>query len=138
MQGVGRALRRLNESDRKGEDSQMRIFLSALSTAAAVSLLSGTSIARADEDNDQRNAYVVTPLVSDLKGAAAKQDPVLQNAWGVAFTPAASPFWIADNATGCATLYDADGTRVAWQLSPRCRGGAVPAPDCKPANPITT
>jgi hypothetical protein len=22
-----------------------------------------------------------------------------QNAWGVAFTPAASPFWIADNAT---------------------------------------
>jgi uncharacterized protein (TIGR03118 family) len=116
----------------------MRIFLSALSTAAAVSLLSGTSIARADEDNDQRNAYVVTPLVSDLKGAAAKQDPVLQNAWGVAFTPAASPFWIADNATGCATLYDGDGTKVALQVSIPLPGGAVPATDCKPANPITT
>jgi hypothetical protein len=45
-------------------------------------------------------AYAVTSLVSDLKGVGAIQDPVLQNAWGVAFTPAGSPFWIADNATG--------------------------------------
>jgi len=95
----------------------MKMFLSALLAAVAVSLLSGTSIARADEDNDHRNAYVVTPLVSDLKGAAANQDPVLQNAWGVAFTPAGSPFWIADNATGCSTLYGGDGTKVALQVS---------------------
>jgi uncharacterized protein (TIGR03118 family) len=114
----------------------MKMFLSALMIVMAVSLLSGTSIARADEDNDQRNAYVVTPLVSNLKGAAANQDSVLQNAWGVAFTPAASPFWIADNATGCATLYDGNGTKVAPQVSIPLPGGAVPATDCKPFNPI--
>jgi hypothetical protein len=39
-------------------------------------------------ENNERNAYAVTSLVSDLKGVAAVQDPVLQNAWGVAFTPA--------------------------------------------------
>jgi uncharacterized protein (TIGR03118 family) len=115
----------------------MKMFLSALMTTITISLLSSTSIARADEDNDQRNAYVVTPLVSDLKGAAF-QDPVLQNAWGVAFTPAGSPFWITDNATGCATLYDGDGTKVALQVSIPLPGGAVPPTDCKPVNPIAT
>lgn len=79
---------------------------------------------------DLRNAYAVTPLVSDLKGAAV-QDPVLQNSWGVAFTPAGSPFWIADNATGCATLYDGDGTKVALQVSIPLPGGTVPPTDCK-------
>jgi hypothetical protein len=47
----------------------MKMFLSALMTTITISLLSSTSIARADEDNDQRNADVVTPLVSDLKGS---------------------------------------------------------------------
>lgn len=74
--------------------------------AASVSIIAIcalTSIAaRAD-------GYVVTPLTSDLPGTAPNQDPVLQNAWGVAFTPGGSPFWIADNATGCSTLYDGAG-----------------------------
>ena len=56
----------------------------------------------------QRNAYKVTPLVSDVSGAAV-MDTRLKNAWGVAFSPAASPFWIADNATGLSTLYDGTG-----------------------------
>jgi hypothetical protein len=88
---------------------------------------------RAFQHHDDRDhsAYIVTPLVSDLKGAAANQDPVLQNAWGVAFTPAGSPFWIADNATGCSTLYDGDGTKAALQVSIPLPGGAVPATDCK-------
>ena len=58
------------------------------------------------------NSYVVTPLVSDLAGKARFRDPVLQNSWGVAFSPAPSPFWIADNATGCSTLYDGTGVKV--------------------------
>lgn len=85
--------------------------------AASVSIIAIcalTSIAaRAD-------GYVVTPLTSDLPNTAPNQDPVLQNAWGVAFTPGGSPFWIADNATGCSTLYD---------------GAGVPQP---PANPSAT
>ena len=58
------------------------------------------------------NRYVVTNLTSDLPGVAPNTDPVLQNAWGVAFTPGASPFWIADNATGCSTLYDGTGVQA--------------------------
>ena len=45
---------------------------------------------RAD-DRDQANRYIVTKLTSDISGAA-NTDPVLQNTWGVAFTPGASPF----------------------------------------------
>jgi hypothetical protein len=65
----------------------------------------GTTAVRADDQN--ANSYVMTNLVSDLPGKAIEQDPNLKNAWGVAFTPAASPFWISDNATGLSTLYDA-------------------------------
>jgi len=62
------------------------------------------------------NRYVQTNLTSDLTGTppgAPNIDPVLQNAWGVAFTPAASPFWISDNTTGCSTLYDGRGAIAA-------------------------
>ena len=116
----------------------MRATLRALAASAVIALLSITAVARADDGRDHHSAYIVTPLVSDLKGAAANQDPVLQNAWGVAFTPAGSPFWIADNATGCSTLYDGDGTKVALQVSIPLPGGTVPATDCKPVNPIAT
>ena len=78
------------------------------SAVIAVAIIAA-GIVRADA---QTNAYVVTPLVSDQTGKAPIVDPNLKNAWGVAFTPAASPFWIADNATGLATLYEGDGTIV--------------------------
>jgi uncharacterized protein (TIGR03118 family) len=100
--------------------------------------VSGATTVRAD-DNDfdrQQNAYVVTPLVSDLAGKAAFQDPVLQNSWGVAFTPAGSPFWIADNATGCATLYDGTGVKQALQVSIPLPGNAgVPSTACQTVKP---
>ena len=97
----------------------------------------GIGAGRADEREKQRNAYAVTSLVSDLKTGAPVQDVVLQNAWGVAFTPAGSPFWIADNATSCATLYNGDGTGVALQISIPLPGNVVPATDCKTVNPTT-
>src|SRR5580693_7878753 len=113
----------------------MKTTCRKLMPVAALGLLTLTATARADDDNDHRNAYAVTPLVSDLKGAAAVQDPVLQNSWGVAFTPAGSPFWIADNATGCATLYDGDGTKVALQVSIPLPGNIIPTTACKTVNP---
>ncbi len=113
----------------------MKTTLWKLVPTAAIGLLTLTAAARADNDNDHRNAYAVTPLVSDLQIAGAVQDPVLQNAWGVAFTPAGSPFWISDNATGCATLYDGDGTKVALQVSIPLPGNVVPPTDCNHANP---
>jgi uncharacterized protein (TIGR03118 family) len=54
------------------------------------------------------NAYVATPLVSDQPGAP-NRDSNLKNAWGVAFSPAGSPFWISDNGSGKSTLYDGTG-----------------------------
>jgi uncharacterized protein (TIGR03118 family) len=97
----------------------------------------GTIPVRADNENLNagRNAYVVNKLVSDRQNEATFQDPVLQNAWGVAFSPAGSPFWVADNATGCSTLYGGDGVKVGLQVSIPLPGNLVPPTSCKPVNP---
>ena len=87
-------------------NSIIRHFASAAIVALA---LSAATAARADGDVSGSNQFVVTNLTSNLKGVAPNMDPVLQNAWGVTFAPSASPFWIADNATGCSTLYDGQG-----------------------------
>jgi hypothetical protein len=78
---------------------------------------------------------VVTPLVSDLSGKAKFQDQVLQNSWGVAFSPAGSPFWINDNNTGCSTLYDGTGVKQALQVSIPLPGNIVPPTDCQTVKP---
>ena len=93
------------------------------------------ALAQNEDRNDEANRYVITNLDSDLAGAAAVQDALLQNSWGVAFSPAGSPFWIADNNTGCATLYDGDGTIVPLQVSIPLPGNVVPGTDCKTVNP---
>jgi uncharacterized protein (TIGR03118 family) len=73
------------------------------------------------------NRYVVTNLVSDIAKLGGNViDPNLKNAWGVAFTPGASPFWIADNAAGLSTLYDGDGTIVS--LPSPSGGVTIPCP----------
>jgi uncharacterized protein (TIGR03118 family) len=100
---------------------------------AAITIVGATSIRAADWG--EKNAYVVTPLVSDQAGKATFQDPVLQNSWGVAFSPAGSPFWIADNATGCATLYDGAGVKVALQVSIPLPGNVVPNTACQTVKP---
>jgi hypothetical protein len=70
-------------------------------TAGAIIAASTLSVTVANADDGDfgghRNAYAVTPLVSDIGGDAAVLDPVLQNAWGVAFSPAGSPFWGGDD-----------------------------------------
>lgn len=55
--------------------------------------------------------YLQTNLVSDVPGLAATTDPNLKNPWGVSFSPT-SPFWVSDQATGLATLYDGAGNIV--------------------------
>ena len=97
-----------------------------LASVATCALLFGPQV-RAD---NRPNAYVVTNLVSDLPNTAAVQDPNLKNAWGVAFTPAASPFWINDNATGLATLYDGDGTIVPLVVTIPCPPTAGQGSSC--------
>ena len=55
------------------------------------------------------NAYTVTPLVSDVPGAAPILDPNLVNAWGLTAS-SGSPWWVADNGTSLSTLYNGAGT----------------------------
>jgi uncharacterized protein (TIGR03118 family) len=92
----------------------------AAAAATGICVVTATAVCADDRGHDSDdNRYVMTTLVSDTSAFGGKNiDPVLQNAWGVAFTPGASPFWVADNATGCSTLYDGTG---------------VPQP---PANPL--
>jgi hypothetical protein len=52
----------------------------------------------------------VRNLVSDGAVPAAHTDKDLVNAWGVSFG-AGGPFWISDNGTGKATLYDGNGVK---------------------------
>src|SRR6516165_6688059 len=121
----------------------MKHFRRTLSAATVVVLcISVASSVRGDEDRDpakQLNRYVVTNLTSDLRGIAPNTDPVLQNAWGVTFTPGASPFWIADNATGCSTLYDGSGVPQPLATPLRVKlplpGGSVPTTACQHADP---
>jgi uncharacterized protein (TIGR03118 family) len=56
------------------------------------------------------NSFSQTNLVSDIPGLAKTTDPDLINPWGVAMS-AASPFWVSDNASGLATLYNSDGVK---------------------------
>ena len=119
-------------------------WTSWLLAPTAVILLSATAATpvRADDrdDTNQANRYEVTKLTSNISGQAENTDPVLQNAWGVAFTPGASPFWIADNATGCSTLYDGAGvpqpvTPKPLQVKIPLPGNNVPTTACKPVDP---
>jgi uncharacterized protein (TIGR03118 family) len=92
------------------------VFIAFTVSAAAPAVHAGD---RHRDDDDNR--YVVTNLVSDIAKLGGNViDPNLKNAWGVAFTPGASPFWIADNATGLSTLYDGDGTIVPLVVTIPC------------------
>lgn len=115
----------------------------SLKAAAFIAIAASVEVLQAGQDDSQadRNAYVVAPLVSNLSGSAAMRDPVLQNAWGITFSPAGSPFWVNDNATGCSTLYAGDGTKVGLQVSIPLPGGVIAPTSCSPidfSNPPPT
>jgi uncharacterized protein (TIGR03118 family) len=59
--------------------------------------------------------YQTTFLDSDLSGKAKHTDPLLKNAWGLAYSPGA-PFWISDEASGWSTLYDGKGNPNSLQV----------------------
>lgn len=52
--------------------------------------------------------FKVTPLVADQSGVATATDPNLVNPWGLSRS-STSPWWVSDNGTGLATLYDGTG-----------------------------
>lgn len=67
--------------------------------------------ASADGPPASRGGYLETDLVSNIPGRAKFTDPNLRNPWGLASSPT-GPFWVADNATGVATLYNGEGVKI--------------------------
>src|SRR5438874_13810594 len=79
----------------------------------------------------KNNIYLEHGLVSDLHPHAEHLDPNLVNPWGIASSPT-GPFWISDNGTGVATVYDTagnffpSGNRLIVTIPPPA-GGTPPA-----------
>lgn len=60
----------------------------------------------------QNLSVMQTNLVSDGSVPATTTDPNLINPWGVSFGPT-SPFWVSDNGSGVATIYNGSGAPVS-------------------------
>jgi uncharacterized protein (TIGR03118 family) len=71
------------------------------------------------------SVFVQTNLVSDVPGMAANLDPNLKNPWGVSFS-ATSPFWVSDQVTNVATLYNGAGVPQALVVSTPPNPGGGP------------
>src|SRR5262249_25427650 len=93
----------------RGEN--MRRSLLRLALVAAVSTLTLAAAAPLSAPPPD-GSYTVTPLVSDVPGAAAITDPNLVNAWGLTRSPS-SPWWVADNGKDKSTLYSSNGTTIS-------------------------
>src|SRR5438128_4290172 len=85
-------------------------LLAVVMTLATLLLLL-VPVAAYAQANTAPGLYQQTNLVSDLPNVAKVQDTNLVNSWGMSHSPT-SPWWISDNGTGVATLYDGNGTPV--------------------------
>ena len=95
----------------------MRLRTIALTACLAVSPLIVPGLARAQ--------YQVTNLVSNQEKTASTTDPLLVNAWGLVHGPG-TPWWISDNNSGWATLYNKNGTKVPLNVLIPTAGGDGP------------
>jgi hypothetical protein len=83
--------------------------------------------------------YRLTVLDSNQEGQATHNpDPLLVNAWGLARTPT-SFWWVSDNTSGWATVYDGTGAKqgLEVEISPAPSGGPIGMPTGIVANPST-
>jgi uncharacterized protein (TIGR03118 family) len=78
--------------------------------------------------NQATAQYTQTNLVADVKGQAIHTDPLLVNAWGLAFFPH-GPFWVANASTGTSTVYGHDGKLLPTAVT-------IPAAPGQPLGPI--
>jgi len=80
----------------------------------AGALVAAAFVLAAPSGAAERNAYVVTNLVSNSATVpAAAHDPSLVNAWGLTAS-STSPWWVADNGADVSTLYNGStGAKVS-------------------------
>src|SRR5260370_41340108 len=72
--------------------------------------------------------YAQTNLVSNKAGVAENTDSQLVNSWGLTRGPG-SPWWVPDNVSGVATLYNGPGVKQTL---------VVTIPPADPSNKNTT
>lgn len=84
---------------------QRRKIAFTLSLGLAVLFVSSAAVAQ----------YQLTNLVSNVAGDARHTDPLLVNAWGLAYGPGGA-FWISDNGSGWSTLYNGQGVAQSLQV----------------------
>lgn len=69
--------------------------------------------------------YQLTKLTSNQVGGAAHVDPLMVNAWGLAYGPG-GPFWLSDQGSGWSTLYNGRGVAKSLQVVVPSASGAGP------------
>jgi uncharacterized protein (TIGR03118 family) len=92
-----------------------RTFALTFVAGAMLMFLSGTAAAQ----------YQLTNLVSNQVGTVKRIDPLLVNAWGLAYGPG-GPFWISDEGSGSSTLYDGNGNKQGLDVLVPTAGGDGP------------
>jgi uncharacterized protein (TIGR03118 family) len=71
--------------------------------------------------------YTSTKLTSNQAGKAKNMDPLLVNAWGLAYGPG-NPFWVSDEGNGWSTLYNGAGVPQSLQVTIPSAGGGPGSP----------
>lgn len=107
----------------------------------AMLLLAALPVATfAKGDSGSQGFYQQTNLVSDIAGVALFTDKNLVNPWGLSHPPT-GPWWISDNGTGLATLYNGNGRKfpvgspLVVTIAPPA-GGTSAAPTGNIFNPV--
>src|ERR1051325_1593254 len=71
--------------------------------------------------------YIQTNLVSSIPGLGATTDSQLVNSWGLTRS-VTSPWWVSDNGTGVATIYNGAGTKQGLVVTiPPAKGQSPPS-----------
>ncbi len=95
----------------KIRDSRLEKHVFAAATLVAFTLLlvpPARSQSAVTIISPSKQSPVQTNLVSDIPGLAVTTDPNLINPWGISNSPT-SPYWISDQGSGKATLYNGAG-----------------------------
>ena len=82
-----------------------RILALAVSMGLVLGILPSQALAQ----------YTLSKLTSNVSGQAKHSDPLLVNAWGIAYAPS-EPFWVSDEGDGWSTLYDGKGNPQSLQV----------------------
>ncbi|HEV8712357.1 MAG TPA: TIGR03118 family protein [Candidatus Binatia bacterium] len=106
-----------------------RFHWRVLASAGVLTLTLGLTLASPVTAASNKNCYLQINLVSDIPGLALRTDPNLVNPWGLSLGPTTF-FWVSDNGTGVATLYNKAGQSgpVVVTIPPPAGGTEPSAP----------